>query len=125
LKALEAQLQSAQEATTDVLGLDVEYHRGQGVMRLRAQTKITAFRKREHLTAYFATRVTPHDKPMTPAIAKAMTKNNCPVTSLEKEKMHDKAKQYRTYGWIGQQSGSGFINRPREPLGAFASLDRF
>jgi hypothetical protein len=25
LKALEAQLQSAQEATTDVLGLDVEY----------------------------------------------------------------------------------------------------
>ena len=27
LKALEAQLQSAQEATTDVLGLDVEYHR--------------------------------------------------------------------------------------------------
>ena len=29
------------------------------------------------------------------------------------------------YGWIGQQPGSGFINRPREPLGVFASLDRF
>jgi hypothetical protein len=66
LKALEAQLQSAQEATTDVLGLDVEYHRGQGVMRLRAQTKITAFMEREHLAASFATRVTPHDTPMTP-----------------------------------------------------------
>jgi hypothetical protein len=30
-----------------------------------------------------------------------------------------------TYGWIGQQPGSGFINRPREPLGVFASLGRF
>jgi hypothetical protein len=27
------------------------------------------------------------------------------------------------YGWIGQQSGSGFCDRPREPLGVFASLD--
>ena len=111
LKALEAQLQSAQEATTDVLGLDVEYHRGQGVMRLRAQTKITAFMEREHLTASFATRVTPHDTPMTPAIAKAMTKKNCPVTSLEKEKMHDKAKQYRTYaGFFGYATNTVHVN---------------
>jgi hypothetical protein len=29
------------------------------------------------------------------------------------------------YGWTGRQSSSGFINRPREPLGVFASLDRF
>jgi hypothetical protein len=29
------------------------------------------------------------------------------------------------YGWIGQQSGSGFINRPPATLGVFASLDRF
>jgi hypothetical protein len=26
------------------------------------------------------------------------------------------------YGWTGQQSGSGFINRPREPLGEFLRL---
>jgi hypothetical protein len=29
------------------------------------------------------------------------------------------------YGWIGQQPGSGFINRPPATLGVFASLDRF
>jgi hypothetical protein len=29
------------------------------------------------------------------------------------------------YGWIGQQSSSGFLDRPREPLGVFASSDRF
>jgi hypothetical protein len=29
------------------------------------------------------------------------------------------------YGWTGQQSSSGFCDRPREPLGVFASLDRF
>jgi hypothetical protein len=28
------------------------------------------------------------------------------------------------YGWIGQQSGSGFSDRPRGVLGVFASLDR-
>ena len=31
----------------------------------------------------------------------------------------------RMYGWIGQQSGSGFINIARPTLGVFASLDRF
>jgi hypothetical protein len=40
LEALAAQLQSAQEKPTDVLGLDVEYKRGEGIMRLRATTKI-------------------------------------------------------------------------------------
>jgi hypothetical protein len=29
------------------------------------------------------------------------------------------------YGWIGQQSGSGFCDRPPATLGVFASLDRF
>jgi hypothetical protein len=28
------------------------------------------------------------------------------------------------YGWIGQQSSSGFINMPRLALGVFASSDR-
>jgi hypothetical protein len=29
------------------------------------------------------------------------------------------------YGWTGQQPSSGFFDRPREPLGVFASSDRF
>jgi hypothetical protein len=94
LQALEAQLQSAQEATTDVLDLDVEYHKGQGAMRLRAQTKITSFIERERL---HGGRITPHDTPMTPGLAKAMTKKNCPVTDLQKKEMKSSASQYRTY----------------------------
>ena len=34
--ALKEQLNSAQEAATDVLGLDCEYQREKGIMRLRA-----------------------------------------------------------------------------------------
>jgi hypothetical protein len=30
----------------------------------------------------------------------------------------------RSYGWIGQESSSGFSDRPRGVLGVFASLDR-
>jgi hypothetical protein len=30
-----------------------------------------------------------------------------------------------TYGWTGQQSSSGFCDRPPATLGVFASLDRF
>ena len=29
------------------------------------------------------------------------------------------------YCWTGRKSGSGFSDRPREPLAVFASLDRF
>jgi hypothetical protein len=29
------------------------------------------------------------------------------------------------YGWTGQRSSSGLSDRPREPLGVLASLDRF
>jgi hypothetical protein len=29
------------------------------------------------------------------------------------------------YGWTGQETGSGFINRPPATLGVFASSDRF
>jgi hypothetical protein len=29
-----------------------------------------------------------------------------------------------TYGWIGQESGSGFSDRPPATMGVFASLDR-
>jgi hypothetical protein len=32
---------------------------------------------------------------------------------------------YSAYGWIGQQPSSGFFDRPREPLGVFASSNRF
>jgi hypothetical protein len=32
---------------------------------------------------------------------------------------------HSSYGWTGQQSSSGFCDRPREPLVVFASLDRF
>jgi hypothetical protein len=107
LQALEAQLQSAQEATTDVLGLDVEYHKGQGTMRLRAQTKITSFIEREQLHG----RITPHDTPMTPGIAKAMTKKNCPVTDLQKKEMKSKASQYRTYaGFFGYATNTVHVN---------------
>jgi hypothetical protein len=41
--ALKEQLNSAREAATDVLGLDCEYQRAAGIMRLRATTKIAAF----------------------------------------------------------------------------------
>jgi hypothetical protein len=34
-------------------------------------------------------------------------------------------REHIDYGWIGQQSGSGFCDRPPATLGVFASLDRF
>ena len=47
--ALHEQLKSAQEETTDVLGLDCEYNRQEGIMRLRATAKISAFLEKHNL----------------------------------------------------------------------------
>jgi hypothetical protein len=68
----------------------VEYQRAEGVMRLRATTKIAAFVKKNGFQA-----IKPHDSPMTPDIAKSMTRANCPVTDQEKQLLKGKGKQYR------------------------------
>jgi hypothetical protein len=91
--ALKEQLNSAREAATDVLGLDCEYDRQGGVMRLRATTKIAAFLEKGHYN-----QVTMHDTPMTPSMVADLTIANCPATELARLEMsaRDKVKEYRT-----------------------------
>ena len=106
VQQLAAQLQSAQEKTTDVLGLDVEYMRGEGIMRLRATTKITTFIKKHGLQ-----NIMPHDSPMTPEIAKSLTIANCPVTDKAKKAFRKKAGEYRTIaGFFGYATNTVPVN---------------
>lgn len=89
--ALKEQLNSAREAATDVLGLDCEYQREQGVMRLRATTKIAAFLEKNHYE-----QVTMHDTPMTPSMVPHLTLANTPSTMAQQAVMKDRVKEYRT-----------------------------
>ena len=105
LTALTEQLQSMQEPTTELLGLDCEYNRVKGIMRLRATTKIMAFIKREHLE-----NVRPHDTPMSIQISKTMTRAHCPVTAEEIKAARQISKQYRTYsGFFGFCTNTVFV----------------
>jgi hypothetical protein len=75
-------------------------------MRLRATTKITAFIKKLGLQ-----QIRGHESPMTPEIAKAMTRANSPVTDVAKAAFKGKASEYRMMaGFFGYATNTVHVN---------------
>jgi hypothetical protein len=75
-------------------------------MRLRATTKIAAFLEKHHLQG-----VTPHDTPMTPAIAASMSRANCPEGLSEIQAMDNKRSAYMTYvGFFCYATNTVFVH---------------
>jgi hypothetical protein len=52
-------------------------------------------------------------------------KIGAPASSEEGTSYHFRTYEASNYGWTGQESSSGFCDRPPATLGVFASLDRF
>jgi hypothetical protein len=108
VSALSEQLQSAQEDTKEVLGLDCEYNRQEGVMRLRAKTKISAFLEKRHLT-----NITKREIPMSLALSKEMTRKNTPESEPTKDMLANR-KTYRTcVGFFCYTTNTVFVQEHR------------